>query len=301
MLSQRTSQGGAGTLRNLRESDRTDHLESRLRHEGMINSVMFDIPCIRENKISLAGVAKRFNLSEHHFHRIFKEYSGENFTSFGRRVRLEYAVRRLRAHNQSILDIALSCGYDSHEGFSRAFKQHFGFSPQDMRGRMLAMAPSVVIPASATRYEQIPDQTALRQRHIGLYSELQGPTESFLRRAWAPQGHGDPVRPFILYYDDPVIPQHRSSRAEICCQILQTDHAVAGLEKVTIPGGRYRIYRHRGPYSSIHAAFLAFAAQNADICNFTLTEHICRVNFLCVAGVVDEAELINDICIRVED
>jgi AraC family transcriptional regulator len=37
--------------------------------------------------------------------------------------------------DQSVLTVALSCGFQSHEGFTRAFRRQFGLSPWDYRER----------------------------------------------------------------------------------------------------------------------------------------------------------------------
>jgi AraC-like DNA-binding protein len=48
-------------------------------------------------------------------------------------VRLQTAQRQLRDTAQSIRQVAHSCGYDSEEAFSRAFKREFGISPAKWR------------------------------------------------------------------------------------------------------------------------------------------------------------------------
>ncbi|MFN5728868.1 MAG: helix-turn-helix domain-containing protein, partial [Pseudanabaena sp.] len=35
-----------------------------------------------------------------------------------------------------MIEIALDAGYDSHEGFTRAFRQYFGVSPSEFRGQI---------------------------------------------------------------------------------------------------------------------------------------------------------------------
>lgn len=48
-------------------------------------------------------------------------------------IRLKKAAVALRSTEKSVLDIALDAGYDSHEGFTRAFTKRYGVSPSDYR------------------------------------------------------------------------------------------------------------------------------------------------------------------------
>ncbi len=80
--------------------------------------------------LSLENLASIAHFSPFHFHRIFKNTTGETLNQFVNRIRIERAMDLLRTDNQlRILDAALACGYESAEGFSRAFKKRYGFPP----------------------------------------------------------------------------------------------------------------------------------------------------------------------------
>ena len=89
----------------------------------------------RGRRPSLAELAKQSRLSPGHFQRVFTRWMGESPKQYTRRVRLEHAAALLIRNEQSILDIALDCAFDSHEGFIRAFRRHFGISPRILRQR----------------------------------------------------------------------------------------------------------------------------------------------------------------------
>lgn len=84
-------------------------------------------PLDRAKLAALAG----FSLP--HFHRVFLAQVGESPTAYLRRLRLERAGRKLRMGASDIGEVALAAGYGSHNAFSKAFKQHFGLSPQAFR------------------------------------------------------------------------------------------------------------------------------------------------------------------------
>jgi AraC-like DNA-binding protein len=77
---------------------------------------------LRDNlyrSIKLEELARVACFSEFHFHRIFGAVSGETLNNFTGRLRLEKATRLLRGSNQSVIDIALECGFSSPATFSR--------------------------------------------------------------------------------------------------------------------------------------------------------------------------------------
>jgi AraC-like DNA-binding protein len=84
--------------------------------------------------ISLADLAKNANLSDYHFHRIFKKHSSETVNKFITRFKLERIAIFLFVNSTiSITDIAMDYGYNDASAFSKTFKRHFGLSPINYR------------------------------------------------------------------------------------------------------------------------------------------------------------------------
>lgn len=73
-------------------------------------------------------MARRAYSSPHHFSRQFRQGTNESPVALRRRVVLERAAWRLRG-GESVTEVALSEGYESVEGFSRAFSKAFGHPP----------------------------------------------------------------------------------------------------------------------------------------------------------------------------
>jgi AraC family transcriptional regulator len=71
--------------------------------------------------------------SPYHFSRLLSRATGEPPVAMRRRVLLERAAWQL-AHGGSVTDASWSAGYDSVEGFSRAFTRAFGRSPSSPAG-----------------------------------------------------------------------------------------------------------------------------------------------------------------------
>jgi len=87
----------------------------------------------RKSDITIDDVATHAGFSTDYFNRIFFAHTGFNIMEYVRFSRLKKAARLLRGTNNDILDIALDCGYEAHESFSRAFKNQYGVSPSEYR------------------------------------------------------------------------------------------------------------------------------------------------------------------------
>lgn len=82
---------------------------------------------------TLADLAAADGRSLFHLQRIFSAEVGESPLQYSRRVRLQRAAAALLVTHKSVLDIALDAGFESHEGFSRAFRAMFSMSPKQFR------------------------------------------------------------------------------------------------------------------------------------------------------------------------
>lgn len=87
---------------------------------------------------TLADLAAEDGRSPFHLQRIFRAEVGESPLQFSRRVRLQRAAAALLVTQKRVLDVALEAGFESPEGFARAFKAMFGLSPRQFRGEQRA-------------------------------------------------------------------------------------------------------------------------------------------------------------------
>lgn len=95
-----------------------------------------------DEDLSLAALASRVGLSAFHLHRVFSAAAGETPKQFTFRLRLARAALLLLAGRQTVLNVALSCGFQSHESFCRAFRRRFGMNPSAYRARGFAAVVS---------------------------------------------------------------------------------------------------------------------------------------------------------------
>lgn len=103
-------------------------------YNEQINLAMAHIHFNFGSNIKAEDLAKICGYSVFHFHRIFKEVTGENINDYIRNTRLEKASNLLLYNqHQTIEMISINSGFDSSSGFRRAFKKKFAITPNDWR------------------------------------------------------------------------------------------------------------------------------------------------------------------------
>src|ERR1700716_3888974 len=73
-------------------------------------------------------------ISRFHMVRAFAAATGLSVMRYVRARRLSEAARALADGAPDILTVALDADYGSHEAFTRAFRDHFGVTPEAVRG-----------------------------------------------------------------------------------------------------------------------------------------------------------------------
>lgn len=85
------------------------------------------------SELSLETIAAAAGVSRFVLSRQFAWSTDLSVMRYVRARRLSLAVGALTAGAEDILTIAIEAGYASHEAFSRAFRDHFGRTPEDVR------------------------------------------------------------------------------------------------------------------------------------------------------------------------
>jgi AraC family transcriptional regulator len=83
--------------------------------------------------ISVGDIADAAGYSLFHFLRTFNKIIHHTPYDYLIRRRLSYGAKLLLETDARLLDIALECQFDSHEGFTRAFRRLFGVPPSTWR------------------------------------------------------------------------------------------------------------------------------------------------------------------------
>lgn len=88
-----------------------------------------------KNELSPEIIANECGYSTFHFLRVFNINQGITLMEYVKKRRLSLAAKDL-FDGKKIIDIALEYGFQTHNGFSKAFKKEFGFSPTQYLKRM---------------------------------------------------------------------------------------------------------------------------------------------------------------------
>lgn len=82
---------------------------------------------------SLGEIAEASGTTRFHLSRSFRWATGRSVMAYTRGRRLTEACKTLSNGASSILSVALDSGYGSHEAFTRAFRDQFGLTPEQVR------------------------------------------------------------------------------------------------------------------------------------------------------------------------
>lgn len=103
---------------------------------------------------TLVDVARVAGVSRFHLARTFAAVVGQPVLAYARARRLSEAARLLAGGAPDIMQVALAVGYGSHEAFTRAFRDQFGVTPDEVRARRSLASLQITEPL------RMPDQPA---------------------------------------------------------------------------------------------------------------------------------------------
>lgn len=94
---------------------------------------------IRENyasDLNMAVVSNEVSMNYSLFSTSFKNYTGSNFVSYLKELRMEEAKRLLAGTDLKVNEISAKVGYDNEKHFMKSFKAMVGVSPSEYRKNM---------------------------------------------------------------------------------------------------------------------------------------------------------------------
>jgi len=259
--------------------------ETQSFYEAAVGRAAERVAADLDRALDLQALAREAALSPLHFHRIFRGMLGETPLELHRRLRLERAASALASSEAPITDIAFSAGYETHESFTRAFREHYACSPTEFRrarhegptscgrppqielaarsGIHFDAARAAVIPV---RFEQeganmdvtikeMPELRVATVSHRGPYNRI---SEAFARLgqlAASARLFGPESAMLAIYHDDPETTPEPELRSDAAIVVSRDAKIPADMGELRLPAGRYACTTHVGPYERLGDAW----------------------------------------------
>ena len=93
---------------------------------------------IRKNydrPIDMAEVSNQISMNYTMFSSLFKQYTGMNFTTWPRKIRIEKAKRLLQNTDNKLNEVCRSVGFEDASRFTKIFREETGMTPRAYRGK----------------------------------------------------------------------------------------------------------------------------------------------------------------------
>jgi len=92
-----------------------------------------------DENLSLTEAASLVHLNSTYFSEYFKKYTGETFSQYVIRCKMERAKVLLSDHSLRVYDVAVNVGYSDQRHFSKVFHNKIGMTPSEYRNKLLGI------------------------------------------------------------------------------------------------------------------------------------------------------------------
>lgn len=238
----------------MRKPARTDYAER-------IERVAAHIRANLDAPLCLDDLAEIACLSRFHWHRVYRGLLGETISQTVRRLRLNRAAFELSNGHDSLAVIAERAGYANPRAFSKAFRDDYGMPPQRYRaegGHRRYDDPNWKEQAAMydIRLSREEPATIVGLPHHGSYMEINAAFGRLTTRLSTLDGDAPAtVGMAAVYFDDPDLTPEAELKSFAGVMLADNVEAPDGLERYEMPGGRYAILTHKGPYSELSKAY----------------------------------------------
>jgi AraC family transcriptional regulator len=201
--------------------------------------------------------------SKYHFHRIFKNVTGETLNDFIKRVKMIKAHRLLMIDKTiTIKELTYLLGYNSMANFSRDFKDFHGISPSEIKSTSVIKEERVnkkdnnALNIQYKGIEKIPDTFVLYKKLTTGYSTESIP-KAFDELYRIALDYHFKIKQFVgIGYDDPDYTPANKCKYDACIVVDKDDipkNTPCNSKK--IKGGQYAVFYFEGYKDDISSAW----------------------------------------------
>ncbi|MDX1900993.1 MAG: AraC family transcriptional regulator [Gammaproteobacteria bacterium] len=279
-----------------------------MNYQHQLNKVIEFIGKHLDEKLTLTQLSDIACFSKYHFHRLFTAYTGLSLQQYIRWLRLKRAAHQLLIdQDQSIINIAIDAGFESHEAFSRVFKQTCGMSPSEFRQKsnwhVWEQSPYLLPLEGETKMNvTIKNMNARRLavvEHRGDPNLLAGSLNKLIHWAKAQPVNVKPKagEAFGFAYDDPKTTPAADFRFDLCITVPENLAITGDIVEKQLPAGRYAVAMHKGSRDNIgdtvYALYRNWLPQSGE----ELADLPCVFCYYNFEHEVAETELLTECCL----
>ena len=215
--------------------------------------------------LTLDGIAAACAVSRSHLAHAFGTATGQSVMQYVRARRLSDAARVLANGAPHILTVALDAGYNSHEAFTRAFRDHFQQTPESVRDRRsldglalidpLELRPHADVDLASPRFIESP-----MMRVVGLTDLCSFDTTITIPAQW---------QRFMDQWYDAIPDKLEDMPIGVChgadddgqflymcaVEVRRFGEHPRELQPLEIPERQYAVFEHRGHVSTIFETY----------------------------------------------
>lgn len=215
-----------------------------------------------DRELTLEELCNIACFSKYHFHRLFTAYTGVSLQAYIKWLRLKRAAHQLVVHKEdTIIKIALNAGFESHESFTRAFKQISGQSPSEFREKPIWDVWENPPHASNIKGEKVmdiaikelPSRRLAVMEHHGDPMKLSNTLDKLI--SWAKDQpinlKPKPGQAFGFGYHDPREVPAEEFRFDLALSVPEGFKLNKQVKERVLPAGRYAVATHKGSRDNI--------------------------------------------------
>jgi AraC family transcriptional regulator len=228
--------------------------------------------------LDLPRLARIACVSRFHFVRQFRALTGEAPQRFHLKLRLQRAAWSLIAGDDSIADIAIAAGFESADGFGRAFNRVYRIAPTDFRrlradpwssfSRFGHWRPSRFAPHSPPTgvpfmhdLRQLPAMTYAGVRNVGPYNTVGAAFERIVGWAASRGLMTAETKCLGLSWDDPSVVPADKLRYDAAITIDGRIETPDDIEIGALPAMTWAMATHIGSYARMTESFMQLESE----------------------------------------
>jgi len=238
-----------------------------------ILKVLYYVEAHLNDSLDVKTLAKVAGYSPYHFSRIFKMYMGESIISYVSRLRLEKALLKIISNNKSIIEIAFEAGFETPNGFNKAFKKIFDITPTEYKNIRISLLHSYKNKMMQTpKIVERETTYVIYVREIGGYAKsseiaweklikkLNEWNKNFKEKSIKLKLEQKKVEMIGICHDDPSVTAEENIRYDASLAWAKKERdflSEQGFDTKEIPDGKYAMVLYKGAYVNIVDSWMA--------------------------------------------